>query len=484
MFSCRATVLLVCSVAGMCPPVARAQGAAGQAVAPGTFVGRDSLDTREEPATASRVRSFVDGVATWAMEFDSLDLRRKFTIRLTIPAPSPVTIVLRAVDTLAPAPGRYGMMNPSSGASHGSRRTMRGDVYAREGTRERTYFPQTSQVVITSVSMESGQPVVAGHLDMPSDRYADGIPGQVVFPYVRLKIAGDFAARVAPDMRPRIAVTPAMQKAVLVRALDGFMITNMGAANGDGDADSTRQSALARQFLESRWRDAAVIERVDVHGMRYDLRLRGRLAPVVCEMRSDREGTECTTLPAPVSRIGAPARLSGRVAIELGPQTRGSRAAVVVHLLPNPAPLKDAFARWCANRDKAERIDEAAFEAKLSAARGDVARAAVERAYVSAFEKQVPRYRREYRALFASFATQHATAGVDGQYLFARVRPGNYLLFSALLADERIEWFLPIVVDDGAQLSHDLSASNVNTQGWSCGTPLPFAAVHEQQERF
>src|SRR6476659_5108876 len=117
MSSLRVTVRLACCLATMLPSIALGQVRTGQ------FVGRDSLDTRHEPATPGRVRSSVTGTATWTIELDSLDLRRKFTIRLALPAPSPVTIVLRAVDSLPPAPGTYELMIPSSGASHGVRST-------------------------------------------------------------------------------------------------------------------------------------------------------------------------------------------------------------------------------------------------------------------------------------------------------------------------------------------------------------------------
>ena len=482
MSSLRVTFRFACCLAAMFPGTVRGQSGAAQSVAPGTFIGRDSLDTRDEPSTPSRVRSRVTGTATWTIELDSLDLRRKFTIRIELPAPSPVTVVFRAVDSLPPNPGGYKLMLASTGASHGSRSTFHGDVHALEGDRARRYWPIVSSVFITSITKEGGEPVVSGRLELLSDRYADGKPGQLVFPYVFLRTDGNFAAHAATDPRPRIAVSPAMQEAVLTRALDGFMITHSGAINGDGDVDSTRQTALARKFLESRWRDAAIVERVDVRGMKYQLRLRGRHAPVVCESESAREHVECTTLPPAVSGRGQQGGLSGRVALRLAPYIPGSDAAVVAHLLPNPAPLKDAYKVWCDRQERADSITDAAFEVRLNATRGAETREAEERRYIAAYEKKSFRDRKEYRRLFASFAVQHATAGPDGLFRFTNVPAGNYLLFAALPTDDRIEWYLPIVMNGDEQLLRDLDVSNVNRQGWACGTPLPFPALDERKQ--
>ena len=468
-------------LATLLPSVALGQVRTGQQIAPGTFVGRDSLDTRHEPATPGRVRSSVTGTATWTSELDSLDLRRKFTIRIELPAPAPVTIVLRAFDSLPPAPGAYDVMIASTGASHGSRWSMHGDVFAREGARDRRYFPLVTKVVVASASTDAGQPVITGKLEMLSHRYADGKPGQMVFDNVMLRINGDFAARAAENPTPTIAVTPAMQEAVLQRAIDGFMITSSEAANGDGDADSTHQTARARAFLESRWHHAAVIEKIEANGMQFVVRLRGRYVPVVCEASWKHEEAECVALPAPVSASGGTGTLAGRVAVGLAKYLPGTDGAIAVHLLPNPAPLKDAYAAWCARRDSADRIDEQAFEKRLTNASAAQQEAEAQR-YMLAFQKAELGYRKEYRKLFASFATRHAAADLDGRFSFAGVPPGNYLLHAALPSEERVEWYVPLVVHGGEQLSRDLDASNVNKQGWACGTPLPFPAVHERRD--
>ncbi|MCY7380261.1 MAG: hypothetical protein LH467_13105 [Gemmatimonadaceae bacterium] len=454
--------------------MALGQGAAGPSVAPGTFVGRDSLGSENEPGTLNRVRPQVSGTATWSIELDSLDLRRKFTMRLEIPDPWPVTIVLRALDSLPLAAGSHRSMLPATGASHRLPRTVHADIYSVEGGQRRHYTPAELKVTITAVSTVRGQPVVVGHVDARSMRYGERTPGQGLFPVVRLVVAGDFASRAAAEVRPRIVVTSRMQELVLARALDGFAITNTGAINGDGDADSTREATRARRFIESRWSDALEIEQMEVKGMEYQLRVRGRHAPVVCEVESVHGDIECTTMPAPVRPGGAAGRISGRVARELAPHVPPYLTAVTVHLLPNPAPIKGAFKSYCHGRERDDSIAAVRLEAKMLVARDS---AAMERAFASIYAEDVPPYRKGYRALFEKFASHHATVGSDGRYDFARVPPGNYLVVSARPSEDRIEWYVPVTVHGGEQLARDLDGSNQNGRGWSCGTPLPFPAV-------
>ena len=234
----RPVASLVCLLALLHPCIASGQSDMRASIAVGTFVGRDSLDARKEAAAASRARSDLHGSATWTIELDSLDLRQKFTLRFEIPEPSPMTIVLRSLDSLPPRPGQYTVMIASTGASHSRPGTLNGDVYTRERDRDRQYSMSRSRVLITSVTMAGGQPVVTGNVEMRGERYADAPPQTLVFDYVWLAIGGEFAARAAPTTRPRVVVTSRMQEVVLRRALDGFAITHAGAINGDGDADS------------------------------------------------------------------------------------------------------------------------------------------------------------------------------------------------------------------------------------------------------
>ena len=104
----------------------------------------------------------MSGTATWTIELDSLDLRRKFTMRLDIPVPSPVTIVIRALDSLPLAIGSHRSMLPATGASLRPPRTLHADMYTVERGQRRHYTAPELKVTIIAVSTVQGQPVVVG----------------------------------------------------------------------------------------------------------------------------------------------------------------------------------------------------------------------------------------------------------------------------------------------------------------------------------
>jgi hypothetical protein len=266
-----------------------------------------------------------------------------------------------------------------------------------------------------------------------------------------------------------------MQERVLRRALDGFMITSMGALNGDGDVDSTRDVVRARAFLESRWRESAIIERIAVTGQTYAITLRGRFVPVVGEGTSREEWPDCTTLPTTVIQAGGstPSRIEGRLARET--LTSAATAKVTtIHLLPNPMPAKGAFEKLCAFEDSLMRVAEREIIPKIEAIK-DSAKA--DSAATEFMWSSRSAYERRYRALFESFAVRHAPLAADGRFAFADVPAGNYLLFAWVPEDaERIEWYLPVSVQ-GRPLRRDLDRSNVSKGDWYCGTPLPFPIV-------
>jgi len=236
----------------------------------GSFTGEEGKDR------ASSARA--DGAAEWGFELDSLDLRRKVTIRIALRTPESAVIVLRAVDGAPPAPGTYRVMLPSTGASHHDPRTFRADIHTTESGTPRSYAPTASSV--DSVFIE-----------MPVDGGADStIRGRIrlqgASDGATRSVAGTFVAPQSMSAGPNVIVTPEMQEHALRRALDGFMMTNAGSASRDGSADSTKKTALARRFLEGRWRDAAVVDSVFANGSAYHVRLRGRFVPTTCEVDS------------------------------------------------------------------------------------------------------------------------------------------------------------------------------------------------------
>ncbi|HEV7993123.1 MAG TPA: hypothetical protein VGP25_14955 [Gemmatimonadaceae bacterium] len=296
---------------------------------------------------------------------------------------------------------------------------------------------------------------------------------------VSLHIEGAFAARPAAEPRPRVEVTAEMQQQVLDRALEGFAITHIGAINGDGDADSTHDATRARQFMLSRWGQVLTIEQLKTTRSSFALRVRGKFAPVVCEVDEHHDSPDCTTLPVPVSAsAGTRGTITGRLILPKDSTVRGP--AAVVHLLPHPVPLKNAFDSLCAAQDTmgADRMN--ALERRMQGAKDAKAAEALESGLERVVNTMLDTIRTQHIRLFARFGIRHATPSADGRFTFADVPAGNYLLYSAMLADTRLEWFLPVTVGTTGRIERDLDASSMSAREWGCGTPLPFAAVRPQ----
>lgn len=254
--------------------------------AAGSFRGDESVKAESEGRPES-VAS-VTGTAAWSIELDTVDLRRKLTIRIALNTPEATVIELRAADSVAPASGTYGIMLPSTGASHHAG-TYRVDMHATEAGRTRYYLGtgvQGDLVTIESPASGVADFSLTGRVNLSGDRYADATPGALLHDYASRRVTGVFVAPPSRGSPPEIVITPALQEKVLRRALDGFAITQSGASNGDGGVDSTTSSPLARSFLESRWGAAASIESITVNGQDSDIRLRGRYVPVTCSMKN------------------------------------------------------------------------------------------------------------------------------------------------------------------------------------------------------
>ncbi|MBW8769606.1 MAG: hypothetical protein JF589_07630 [Gemmatimonadetes bacterium] len=456
-------------------PAVGAQGVTPVTV--GQFVGRDSLDASKEPGTASHVRSSLRGAASWSLQRDSIDLRDKRTLRIELPAPSPATLVLRFLDTLPPAPGDYEITSLGTGESQRNRHQVLVDVVAPDGGHRGQYLPLVGELRIESGGSPTGE--LRGTLRVVAVRSAELPERPMVPPIVTLVVRGAFAAR--PDTRrPEPPVSPAMQERVLDRALMGFAITSMGAENGDGSADSTHDVARGRRFLLSRWGHALTIEHIEASPHAFLLRVRGRFVPVVCEFDLHREYPECETMPEPVvAAASVRATISGRLVLPLAAH-RASNGAVV-SLLPAPVPLRDAFDSLCAVQDSALEKITAPLEARLKAAKTKEEYAVVEAEAERIINKDVGTGRGPWLELIASYATRRAAAGPDGQFSISDVPAGNYILFAGVVADERVEWFLPVSVRTVGTITRDLDLAAMSHRDWGCGTPLPFPAVRRRR---
>jgi hypothetical protein len=443
----------------------------------GQFVGRDSLDASKEPGTASHVRPSVQGSAIRSIQRDSIDLRDKLTLRIELPAPSPAALVLRFVDSLPPVPGDYELKSLGTGESHRSRHQVLIDVTAPDGHHAAKYLPLAGTLRIQPRAGTADE--LRGTLRVVAVRSAELAERPMVPPIVVLEVRGTFAARSEPR-RPEPPVTTAMQQQVLDRALMGFAITNMGAENGDGPADSTNDVARARRFLLSRCGHALTIEHIEAKPHGFSLRVHGRFAPVVCELDPEREYPDCVTMPEPV--VGATtirATIAGRLV--LPPLAHRSSNGAVVSLLPVPVPLRDAFDSLCAVQDSVLEKITAPLEARLRAAKDKAEYAAVEKEAERILNADMDGGRTAWFDLIASYASRRATVGPSGQYSFADVPAGNYILFAGFIADERVEWFLPVSVRAGAPIARDLDVAAMSHQEWGCGTRLPFPAIRRRR---
>ena len=457
-----------------------ASAAGAQSVTPvpvGQFVGRDSLDASKEPGTASHVRSSVRGTAAWSLQRDSIDLRDKVTLRITLPAPSPATLVLRFLDTLPPPAGAYEITSLGAGESHRRRRQVLVDVDAPDGRHVGKYLPLVGELRIESGGGQAGE--LRGTLRVVAVRSAELPERPMVPPIVVLEVRGAFAAR-SEARRPELSVSTAMQEQVLDRALMGFAITSMGAENGDGPADSTQDVSRGRRFLLSRWGHALTIEHIEATPHAFSLRVRGRFAPVVCELDVHREYPDCVAMPEPVSAAASVrATISGRLV--LPPVVHRAPSGAVVSLLPAPVPLRDAFDSLCAVQDSALEKITAPLEARLQAAKSKEEYAAVEAEAERILNANIATGRTPWLDLIASYALRRATVGSNGQFSFADVPAGNYILFAGFITDERVEWFVPVSVRAAGPIIRDLDVAAMSHRDWGCGTPLPFPAVRRRR---
>ena len=254
----------------------------------GTFVGEEGSDPRSEGRPEATVRA--GGTAQWSYELDSLDLRRKVTIRIALNTPESTYVVLRALDDAPPAPGLYGTLLPATGVSHHDPHLFHADIHSTEVGRQRNYLlgslNKDSVFIDPAPDGAPHDSTLRGRIRLRGSRFADQKGNEVLRDYVMHDVFGSFVAPQSMAAGPSVVVTPQMQEMTLRRALDGFMTTNMGAINGDGGMDSTMTSPLARRYLEARWGAAAVVDSLVASGRSYFIRLRGRFVPTMCEVDS------------------------------------------------------------------------------------------------------------------------------------------------------------------------------------------------------
>lgn len=234
----------------------------------GVRIGNAARDTGMVDALP---RAAVAGSATHAVETDTFDFRRKWTVRLRFPSPDTMEMTLRYGDSIPPRPGRYALQLLATGVSQ-ERGSVAGTLRVWEGTRWQPYVVGSFDDSVSFAAGPRGSAVgtvaaVGGRIDQsdPATRPVG------VWRYRGLSV--DFNARREPS-RPAPAPDAVAEDRIMRRAIDGLMITWSGASNGDGTIEP-RTAAGVRAYLDARWSATLAVDSVAVQGEALWIRLRG-----------------------------------------------------------------------------------------------------------------------------------------------------------------------------------------------------------------
>lgn len=266
-------------------------------LSPGLFLGSDSL-TEGAPRRAVSNRRALTGRATWRIETDTVDLRRKVTVRVrAIDAELGATIVLRGVDTLGRWPA-YDGRAPNRGAMGTKLRTSpRSELRVTLRDTTRSYQHSLRDLVLVGSSAGTVRPIVRGRFiaaGQPS--YAWPLDPE----QPKYWLTGQFVAVHDASPAPVVTVTEVMQRAVLERAVLSFLLThsemNVYPQPSDGDdyRDSVQTTAGARRFLLKHWGHAVRIDTLTVKGKDFQVRLRGLFINSTCEAASPDKQVVCS----------------------------------------------------------------------------------------------------------------------------------------------------------------------------------------------
>lgn len=266
---------------------ARAQGSGSPweaGVPPARLAG--TMELRPDARDSSGITPYaVTGTATWRLETDTANWRRKVTLRLTIDGPEPVEIVVRAPFSRPPASAA---VVPAYSLRH--QPVFVASMTAREQGDAWTYsVPQVGDVLhldapvapTDSLAVLRGQLLLMGFHNRRRGRSASWLD-----PQTRRTVRVTFAATFDSQPAPVPAMRPGRQRQILADALYDFAKRSLEGGLQPVTPDSTRDAALARAYLLNRWSDAATVDTVIVGPKGFYVRLRGRVLPVTCEFSS------------------------------------------------------------------------------------------------------------------------------------------------------------------------------------------------------
>jgi hypothetical protein len=295
-FGLVAVALVTLSGTGSAQASAQASSPVGAAtLLVGTFQGTlvVSDDARD---TTARARP-VSGRAQWRLELDSLDWRRKVTIRIVLDGPDRAEYVIRTADSTDPGRVLYMRNNASS---HADRRYFTGRISLLGASDPRRYTDfstvRDSVTFVPGYGRASGNRTLRGTVDLQGYReFSAPKKGEFFGQQATRILRGSFAATFDPRPEPvPRTMTAAVQRGILDRALFDFGINYANQLMHLGQGDSTLDNRLARGYLASRWGNAATVDSIDVDYRHVYVRLRGRYLPIRCELDGGRTaGSVC-----------------------------------------------------------------------------------------------------------------------------------------------------------------------------------------------
>jgi hypothetical protein len=236
----------------------------------------------------------VVGTAAWRLELDSLDWRRKVTLRLVLAGPEHAEYVIRMAGPRAPS-GRLAVKNVPS--SHVDPRYYTATMAVREEGDLRVYDDWNTSidtVVLERLDSLPPRAVLRGTIHLMGFHYfgAARAPGHGAI----RELDGVFAARFDPRPAPTPrTMTHDVQGRIIYDALNDFAIGFAGGVLNPNAADSTKDNARARAYLASRWGEAATLDSLAVSPTDFYVRMRGRYAPVTCVVVYRSVGPSCTS---------------------------------------------------------------------------------------------------------------------------------------------------------------------------------------------
>lgn len=255
----------------------------------GNAVGSAQRDTGR---TVDLPRIPTRGTASWAVEVDTFDMRRKWTLRLRAEGPDHIEVVLRKADSLPPEPTTYDVILLATGISHADPKFLAGEMLFRlDGKPQRVVlgggYDRATFGKIEGGIVSGAVAVIGGPVDR-SDRRPWTV-GQRRFRGLEVEFTargGTAASSPAPQ------VTDVSEMRIMASALNGVFISWIGAINRDGDIED-RSPAGVRAFVNRRWGAAIAVDSVAVRGDNLWVRLRGRATGATCSQSTSDQMPMC-----------------------------------------------------------------------------------------------------------------------------------------------------------------------------------------------